>query len=48
MEIINLTQHLATAEQQEARVVDLPQELREKLKTLLTFEEIPTPAQLQS
>ena len=29
-------------------VVDLPQELREKLKTLLTFDEIPTPAQLQS
>ena len=48
MEIINLTQHLATAEQQEAGVMDLPQELREKLKTLLTFEEIPTPAHLQS
>lgn len=29
-------------------VVDLPQELCEKLKTLITFEEIPTPAQLQS
>ena len=48
MLIINLTQHPATAEQQEAGVQDLPTELREKLKTLLTFEEIPTPAQLQS
>ena len=48
MEIINLTQHQATAEQQEAGVHDLPQELRKQLTALLTFEEIPTPAQLQS
>lgn len=48
MLIINLTQHQATAEQQEAGVHDLPQELRKQLMTLLTFEEIPTPADLQN
>ena len=48
MLIINLTQHPATAEQQEAGVHDLPQELRKQLVTLLTFEEIPTPADLQN
>lgn len=48
MLIINLTQHPATAEQQEAGVHDLPRELRKQLMTLLTFEEIPTPADLQN
>ena len=48
MTIINLTQHVSTAEQQEAGVQDLPQELRKQLMTLLTFEEIPSPTQLQS
>lgn len=47
MTIINLTQHVSTAEQQEAGVQDLPQELRKQLMTLLTFEEIPTPQTLQ-
>ena len=39
--ILNLTQHLATAEQISAGVCDLPEELRGKLAALLTFNEIP-------
>lgn len=40
--ILNLTQHVATPEQKAAGVVDLPQEKRQKLIALLTFEELPT------
>ena len=47
MTIINLTQHQATAEQLQAGVVDLPTEQRTKLIGLLTFEEIPTPDEIQ-
>jgi len=39
--IINLTQHDATDEQIKAGVVDLPHPYKEKLKTLLTFDELP-------
>ena len=48
MEIINLTQHNCTPEQAAAGVQDLPQELFAQLTKLLTFEEIPTPADLQN
>ena len=41
-EIINLTQHPATADQVVAGVVDLPEQEREVLKDLLTFDEPPT------
>lgn len=40
--IINLTQHPATPEQKEAGVLDLDDTTGLMLKTLLTFEEIPT------
>lgn len=41
MNIINLTQHPASAEQIAAGVVDLPSEAREALIALLTFASIP-------
>lgn len=40
--ILNLTQHSATAEQLAAGVSDLPAEVREELSALLTFEDIPS------
>jgi hypothetical protein len=40
MTIINLTQHLATAEQAEAGVIDLPNEYRDQLVDLLTFNSL--------
>lgn len=45
--ILNLTQHPATPEQVAAGVVDLPADEREELKELLTFKEIPTPAEIE-
>lgn len=47
MQIINLTQHQATAEQLQAGVVDLPETRRQQLVHLLTFEEIPSKEELQ-
>ena len=46
--ILNLTQHPATPEQVEAGVVDLPADSREEIKGLLTFEEIPTPSEIEA
>lgn len=46
--ILNLTQHPATTDQQAAGVVDLPDPLRQHLKALLTFDEIPTPAEIEA
>ena len=39
--VINLTQHEATPEQQDADVVDLPAESRQELIGLLTFDSLP-------
>lgn len=44
--ILNLTQHEATPEQEEAGVKDLPVRAREELKNLLTFNQIPDREQL--
>ncbi len=44
--IINLTQHAATPEQISAGVTDLPEHIRSELIALLTFEELPTIAQI--
>lgn len=44
--ILNLTQHAATQEQVSAGVVDMPEELRAKLATALTFDNAPTRKQL--
>lgn len=44
--ILNLTQHAATAEQKAAGVVDLQGVQLEELKALLTFNEIPSPEEL--
>ncbi|MDR1008039.1 MAG: hypothetical protein LBL65_05695 [Campylobacteraceae bacterium] len=38
MKILNLTQHLATKEQKEQRVIDLPDDMRKELCALLTFD----------
>lgn len=43
----NLTQHLATPEQREAGVMDLPEELRSQLTELLTFDYLPDAEELQ-
>ncbi|MHC1597434.1 MAG: hypothetical protein ACXQT3_03860 [Methermicoccaceae archaeon] len=44
VEILNLTQHRPTPAQVEQGVVEHPSaEVREKIKELLTFEELPTP-----
>jgi hypothetical protein len=40
--ILNLTQHSATPEQIRAGVVDLPEDERSELQSLLTFEQLPT------
>jgi hypothetical protein len=42
MKILNLTQHISTTEQKLDGVVDLPKEVIETLKNLLTFNEIPS------
>lgn len=46
--ILNLTQHPATPEQLEAGVVDLVGEEHEELRTLLTFESLPTSQEVYS
>ena len=45
--IINLTQHTASAEQIAAGVQDLPAEQREDLVQALTFESLPTGAEIR-
>jgi hypothetical protein len=44
--ILNLTQHLATHEQIQAGVVDLPEAERGELQSLLTFDELPTATEI--
>lgn len=41
MKIMNFTQHRCTQEQLEAGIIDCPEQYREKLCKLLTFDEIP-------
>jgi len=41
MKIINLTQHVATSEQVEEGVVDLPADYQANLRALLTFDSLP-------
>jgi hypothetical protein len=45
--ILNLTQHNATAEQKAQLVVE-PRMTKEKIKKLLTFEEIPTKEEIEA
>ncbi len=45
--ILNLTQHNATAEQKAQLVVE-PRMTKEKIKKLLTFEEIPSKEEIES
>jgi hypothetical protein len=45
--ILNLTQHNATAEQKAQLVVE-PRMTKEKIRELLTFEEIPTKEEIES
>lgn len=44
MIIINLTQHFATPEQKEAGVVDLPDKMRQRAIAAMTFDDLPTEA----
>jgi hypothetical protein len=46
MKILNLTQYLATASQIKAGVVDLPEDERDKLRKLLTFDTLPLSKEL--
>lgn len=46
MKIVNLTQHAATPDQQEAGVFDLPNAEREQLKKLLTFQSPPSASEI--
>lgn len=45
--ILNLTQHAATTEQLKAGVVDLSERKLSELKVLLTFDSIPSAAELK-
>ena len=45
--IVNLTQHVATPDQVNAGVTDLTPALHDKLKQLLTFDELPFDALLE-
>lgn len=47
MKILNLTQHLATKEQLNAGVIDLPEAGRQDLIRLLTFDELPSSSEVQ-
>ena len=44
---VNLTQHKATEEQKAAYVRDLPDDVHERVKQLLTFNEPPTPKEMR-
>ena len=46
MKILNLTQHLATPDQKDAGVVDLPELGRQQLQKLITFETLPDDTEL--
>jgi len=46
--VLNLTQHRATPEQVASGVVDAPPELAERIRQLLTFEELPSRAEVAS
>lgn len=46
--MLNLTQHLATPEQIAAGVVDLNEQKRAVLVSLLTFDDLPTPEDLEN
>jgi hypothetical protein len=45
--VFNLTQHPATPEQVAQGVIDPPQKIKEELRQLLTFEELPTPKEVE-
>ncbi len=45
--MINLTQHKATEEQKNAGVIDLPDDLHEKVKMLIDFKHCPTVAEMR-
>lgn len=47
MAIVNLTQHAATAEQLADGVVEPPAEMKERVKSLLTFDAIPTSKEIR-
>jgi len=48
MKIINLTQHVATGEQITAGVVDVPSNERDRLSIALTFDALPTMAEIEA
>ncbi len=47
MLIYNLTQHNLTKEQQQDGIRELPENLHGRVRTLLTFEEMPTEEEIQ-
>ncbi len=44
--MLNLTQHLATADQLSSGVINLPELVRPQLTTLLTFDDLPEPSEI--
>ena len=46
--ILNLTQHVATQDQIDAGVIELPVELKTRVTGLLTFDTIPTPHDMEA
>ena len=46
--ILNLTQHSVTQDQIKAGVVDLPHPYKERLKDLLTFDQLPTKDEIKA
>jgi len=45
--VINATQHVATAEQKAVGVWDLSDDIRKKVQRMITFDEIPSPKELE-
>ena len=45
--ILNLTQHAPTADQVAAGVVNLPEDLHNRLVQMLTFQDIPSPEEIR-
>lgn len=47
LKMLNLTQHAATPEQKLVGVVEIPEYLKKELIELITFEEVPSPANME-
>jgi hypothetical protein len=46
MPVLNFTQHRCTADQLAAGIIDCPEQFRDQLTSLLTFDELPTSSEV--